>query len=63
PPRTKRRRTDSGARTVPITQSAEYWFDDGNIILQVESTQFRVLKSLLAMHSFVFRDMFTPLPP
>ncbi|KAJ7043811.1 hypothetical protein C8F04DRAFT_1070477 [Mycena alexandri] len=64
-PRLKRRRTDdSGATRTPVTRSAEYWFDDGNIILQVESTQFRLTKSMLSMHSSVFRDMFmVPLPP
>ncbi|KAK7021229.1 BTB domain-containing protein [Favolaschia claudopus] len=46
-----------------LQRSTEYWFDDGNIILQVESTQFRLIKSVLSMHSNVFRDMFTlPLP-
>ncbi|KAJ7725335.1 hypothetical protein B0H16DRAFT_1895124 [Mycena metata] len=63
-PRLKRRRTDdSDVIRTPITRSAEYWFDDGNIILQVESTQFRLTKSMLSMHSSVFRDMFLlPLP-
>ncbi|KAJ7043808.1 hypothetical protein C8F04DRAFT_1361149, partial [Mycena alexandri] len=63
-PLAKRRRTDdSDATRTPVTRSAEYWFDDGNIILQVESTQFRVAKSVLSMHSSVFRDMFAlPLP-
>ncbi|KAJ7175369.1 hypothetical protein C8R46DRAFT_1078643 [Mycena filopes] len=60
PPASKRRRTDdSDAPPATVTRSTEYWFDDGNIILQVESTQFRVAKSVLARHSSVFRDMFT----
>ncbi|KAF7296525.1 BTB domain-containing protein [Mycena chlorophos] len=47
-----------------VQRSGEYWFDDGNIVLQAEQTQFRVTKSMLAMHSTVFRDMLTiPLPP
>nr|GAT55194.1 predicted protein [Mycena chlorophos] len=47
-----------------VQRSSEYWFDDGNIVLQAEQTQFRVTKSMLAMHSTVFRDMLTiPLPP
>ncbi|KAJ7457648.1 hypothetical protein B0H11DRAFT_1818297 [Mycena galericulata] len=60
----KRRRSEEGeSAETPIVRSEEYWFDDGNIILQVESTQFRLTKSMLAMHSSVFRDMFTvPLP-
>ncbi|KAJ7037762.1 hypothetical protein C8F04DRAFT_952250, partial [Mycena alexandri] len=45
------------------TRSSEYWFGGGDIILQVESTQFRLFKSILSKHSSVFRDMFTiPLP-
>ncbi|KAJ6584609.1 hypothetical protein B0H19DRAFT_1105736 [Mycena capillaripes] len=65
PPPTKRQRTDDvDAPETPLLRSTEYWFDDGNIILQVESTQFRLTKSMLAMHSSVFRDMFAvPLPP
>lgn len=39
--------------------SSEFWLSDGNVILQAESTQFRVHKSVLSMHSTVFRDMFT----
>ncbi|KAJ7698462.1 hypothetical protein B0H16DRAFT_1645075 [Mycena metata] len=67
PPRTKRRHTDAQSEPeppeIPLTRSTEYWFDDGNIILQVESTQFRLAKSVLSMHSSVFRDMFSlPLP-
>ncbi|KAJ7037832.1 hypothetical protein C8F04DRAFT_1035489 [Mycena alexandri] len=63
-PRTKRRRTDAAAdETAPLVRSDEFWFDDGNIILQVESTQFRVAKSVLSRQSSVFRDMFAlPLP-
>ncbi|KAJ7246359.1 hypothetical protein C8J57DRAFT_1476044 [Mycena rebaudengoi] len=64
-PNAKRRRTDDiEASEPPLIRSTEYWFDDGNIILQVEGTQFRIHKSLLALHSSVFRDMFRiPLPP
>ncbi|KAJ6466354.1 hypothetical protein C8R45DRAFT_1172882 [Mycena sanguinolenta] len=65
-PPTKRRRTDDDPDDVDakeIVRSTEYWFDEGNIILQVESTQFRLPKSMLSMHSNVFRDMFMmPLP-
>ncbi|KAF7297738.1 BTB domain-containing protein [Mycena kentingensis (nom. inval.)] len=46
-----------------ITRSPDYWFDDGSIVLQVESTQFRIAKSMLARHSSVFKDMLSlPLP-
>ncbi|KAJ7134290.1 hypothetical protein C8R44DRAFT_696702 [Mycena epipterygia] len=61
---TKRRRTDDADTSeTPVMRSTEYWFDDGNVILEVESTQFRLTKSMLSMHSTVFRDMFMmPLP-
>ncbi|KAJ7202842.1 hypothetical protein GGX14DRAFT_462599 [Mycena pura] len=64
PPAKRRREEDKDSDAeVSITRSPEYWFDDGNIILQVESTQFCVAKSVLSMHSLVFRDMFRlPLP-
>ncbi|KAJ7246349.1 hypothetical protein C8J57DRAFT_1476037 [Mycena rebaudengoi] len=56
-PNAKRRRTDD--TETPLTRSTEHWFDDGSIILQVEATQFRIHKSILSLHSSVFRDMFT----
>ncbi|KAF7297755.1 BTB domain-containing protein [Mycena kentingensis (nom. inval.)] len=46
-----------------IIRSPNYWFDDGSIVLQAESTQFRLPKSLLAKHSVVFRDMLSLPPP
>nr|GAT43809.1 predicted protein [Mycena chlorophos] len=49
---------------IPVERSAKYWLDHGDVILQVESVQFRLNKSTLAFHSPVFRDMFSlPLPP
>jgi len=41
----------------PFTRS-QFWFEDGNIVLQVGKTQFRVHTFMLARHSSVFRDMF-----
>jgi len=49
---------DSESSANILTRSPDYWFEDGSIILQAESTQFRVHKSLLARHSAVFKDMF-----
>ena len=40
-------------------RSAEFWFNDGNVILHVETTQFRVHRGVLSMHSEIFRGMFT----
>ncbi|KAH6911815.1 hypothetical protein BKA70DRAFT_1099308 [Coprinopsis sp. MPI-PUGE-AT-0042] len=54
---TKRQRKDSDAPVSAVTRSAKFWFEDGNLVLQVEQTQFRVHKSVLARHSPVFRDM------
>ncbi|KAF7297711.1 BTB domain-containing protein [Mycena kentingensis (nom. inval.)] len=46
-----------------VTRSPDYWLEDGSIVLQVETTQFRVAKTTLAKHSVVFRDMLSfPLP-
>ncbi|KAJ6490162.1 hypothetical protein DFH09DRAFT_1053808 [Mycena vulgaris] len=62
-PPSKRRRTDEESPEPELLRSDDYWFDDGNIILQVESTLFRLTKSMLSLHSSVFRDMFMmPLP-
>ncbi|KAF7370412.1 BTB domain-containing protein [Mycena sanguinolenta] len=52
PPPAKCKRAESA----PIKHSAR-WFDDGNVVLQAENTQFRVHWSVLALHSSVFRDM------
>lgn len=34
-----------------------FWFDDGNIILEVEGVHFRVYTGMLALHSPSFRDL------
>ena len=47
-----------GAENQPL-QISRFWFDDGNVILQAENTQFRVHRSLLSLHSNVFKDMFS----
>jgi hypothetical protein len=40
-----------------IQQSETHWIEDGNLILEAESTRFRVYKGILVKHSYVFRDM------
>ncbi|KIM44191.1 hypothetical protein M413DRAFT_443222 [Hebeloma cylindrosporum] len=60
-PPLKRQRTDDAqedAETQPL-QRSRFWFDDGNVILQAENTQFRVHRSVLSLHSNVFKDMFS----
>jgi len=37
---------------------SKYWFDDGNVILQVENTQFRVHRGMIVHHSVIFKDTF-----
>jgi len=34
------------------------WFPDGNVVLATDSLLFRVHKSVLSLHSSVFKDMF-----
>ncbi|KAF7297669.1 BTB domain-containing protein [Mycena kentingensis (nom. inval.)] len=63
PPKRSRPDDEEEDSKPAIERSSDFWLDDGNIILQVESTQFRVLKSVLAKHSTVLRDMLLlPLP-
>ena len=35
----------------------DFWFEDGNIIIVVQHTKFRVYRGPLIKHSLVFRDM------
>ncbi|KAH9916587.1 uncharacterized protein BXZ73DRAFT_53794 [Epithele typhae] len=45
-------------------RDAEFWFEDGSIVLIVGGVEFRVYKGILANASQVFEDMFAlPAPP
>ncbi|KDR67623.1 hypothetical protein GALMADRAFT_257849 [Galerina marginata CBS 339.88] len=57
-PSAKRQRLETHADDTGEIRS-KYWFDDGNVVLQAEKTQFRVHRSMLAYHSNVFKDMFS----
>ncbi|PCH43096.1 hypothetical protein WOLCODRAFT_74112 [Wolfiporia cocos MD-104 SS10] len=47
-----------------VTPDDVFWLDDGNVILLVGRSAFRVHKSMLARYSEIFTDMFaTPQPP
>ncbi|KZV65197.1 hypothetical protein PENSPDRAFT_690124 [Peniophora sp. CONT] len=61
----KRRRVDDGETQSSdnITRHEKLWFDDGNIVLRCSQTDFRVHRSLLALHSEVLRDMFVVASP
>ncbi|RPD58518.1 hypothetical protein L226DRAFT_614694 [Lentinus tigrinus ALCF2SS1-7] len=57
----KRLRPDSpGAQ---LQEDAEFWFDDGTIILEAQNVRFRVYKGVLAEHSPVYADMFSSPQP
>lgn len=47
---------ESNEPVQPIERSS-IWYDDGNVILQAENTQFRVHKSILAKRSAVLRTI------
>ncbi|KDR79556.1 hypothetical protein GALMADRAFT_93475 [Galerina marginata CBS 339.88] len=55
PSPSKRKRPESAIEPL---RSPNYWFNDGNIVIQAQNTQFRVYKGILARHSKVFCDMF-----
>ncbi|EIW56891.1 uncharacterized protein TRAVEDRAFT_128265 [Trametes versicolor FP-101664 SS1] len=66
----KRRRKDSNSRentesestagdSTKIHRDAEFWFEDGSIILIAGDVEFRIFKGILADYSPVFRDMFS----
>jgi len=43
--------------TAQLPKRGEPWFNDGNIVLQAELTQFRVYRGVLAASSDIFADM------
>ncbi|KAJ3548712.1 hypothetical protein NMY22_g1152 [Coprinellus aureogranulatus] len=47
----------NAAEAAPVTRSS-IWFDDGSVVLQAESVQFKVHRTLLARHSVIFKDTF-----
>ncbi|KAJ7104978.1 hypothetical protein C8R44DRAFT_715631 [Mycena epipterygia] len=48
----------------PLVRSPDVWFDDGTVVLQAETTLFRVYRGVLAAQSPIFRDTFAiPQPP
>jgi hypothetical protein len=58
-----RSRTDSSGPTFPTTLCLEPWFNDGNIVIWAENTQFRVHRGVLSQHSVIFKDMFSLAAP
>ena len=62
-PPTKRPRTSESSPSPegidPVKRSTQLWFDDGNVVVQAESTQFRVHRSVLSLHSQIMKDCFS----
>src|SRR6202034_3632094 len=55
---------DSDASISNSTRHSEFWFNDGSIVLNADTTLFRVHRTTLSAHSPVFSDMFgIPQPP
>ncbi|KAM5544055.1 hypothetical protein V8D89_002241 [Ganoderma adspersum] len=42
-----------------IKRDSEVWFEDGNIVIIAQTTAFRFHKTVVAIHSSVFRDLFS----
>ena len=60
PPLKRRRIEDPEKEDVETPKrSARFWFEDGNVVLQAEDTQFRVHRSHLALHSEIMKDCFS----
>ncbi|KAH9835450.1 uncharacterized protein C8Q71DRAFT_710329 [Rhodofomes roseus] len=62
----KRARTeaeDEPAMKMELKHDEKVWLDDGNIVIVAQNVAFRVHRSVLSLHSEVFRDMFTIPPP
>ncbi|VDC03440.1 unnamed protein product [Peniophora sp. CBMAI 1063] len=64
----KRRRVEGDGdvddlQAASFTKHGRLWFEDGNVILICDQTGFRVHRSLLSLHSSVFRDMFDVATP
>lgn len=36
----------------------DYWYDDGNVVIQIDNTQFKLYRGQLSRHSAYFADLF-----
>lgn len=56
--------SEDASESVTPVRSGDIWYEDGNIVLQAEHTQYKVYRGILAKSSPVFEDMFSfPQPP
>ncbi|EKM48685.1 uncharacterized protein PHACADRAFT_266208, partial [Phanerochaete carnosa HHB-10118-sp] len=44
---------------ISLNRSPDVWYDDGNVVLQVDDTLFKLYKGILSNESAVFQDMFS----
>lgn len=60
PPRSRRLLpgTETEAPSGQVQRHSKFWFEDGNVTLQVEETQFKLHRSLLSLSCGTFHDMF-----
>ncbi|KAI1787715.1 hypothetical protein LXA43DRAFT_1028058 [Ganoderma leucocontextum] len=64
PASNKRQRTDADEPLEEdVVKDTEVWLHDGNIVVISKNIAFRVHKSVLSLHSEVFRDLFLLPPP
>ena len=66
-PRKRARLEDEGAddndEELRSVEDAEFWFDDGTVILVARGVEFRIYGGLLAHHSPVFKELLAQAHP
>ncbi|KAI0652473.1 hypothetical protein C8Q79DRAFT_1005665 [Trametes meyenii] len=55
----KHARSDANWTSECPTKDDEFWFEDGNVVLVLESSAFRVHRGVLSRHSETFRNLFS----
>ncbi|KAF5321589.1 hypothetical protein D9619_000365 [Psilocybe cf. subviscida] len=58
PPSASPSRNDEDATPDPPQKTLQFWFGDGNIILQTQTTQYRIHRGVLSFQSSMFENMF-----
>lgn len=44
----------------PCTKESSLWFDDGNVVLQAEATQYKVHRGVVSLHSAILQNLLKP---
>ena len=45
-------------KSLPAIKHINYWYDDGNVVVQVDDTQFKLYRGQLSRHSTYFAELF-----